>query len=131
GRISLGWLFMLPASGVVAAVAELIAHIGPIGIVIDAVLGFGCILFIFWCSRRNHVDHSNAIPVPDVAEAGYAVRVKKGKIKKVKTKTGTTPPLTPIAQSAARDDIAAREAVKAAKEAAAEKRADEAREGDR
>jgi PiT family inorganic phosphate transporter len=69
--------------------------------------------------------------VPDVAEAGYAVRVKKGKIKKVKTKTGTIPPLTPVAQSAARDDMAAREAVKAAKGAAAEKRADEAREDGR
>ena len=127
GRISLGWLFTLPASGVVAAIAALIAHIGPAGIVIDAVLGFGFILFIFWRSRRNKVDHSNAIPVPDVAEAGYAVRVKKGKIKKVKTKTGTIPPLTPVAQSAVRDDIAAREALKAAKEAAAvEKEADAA-----
>ncbi|QZY51184.1 inorganic phosphate transporter [Leucobacter tenebrionis] len=127
GRISLGWLFTLPASGVVAAIAALIAHIGPVGIVIDAVLGFGFILFIFWRSRRNRVDHSNAIPVPDVAEAGYAVRVKKGKVKPVKTKTGTIPPLTPVAQSAVRDDIAAREAVKAAKEAAAaEKEADAA-----
>ncbi|WP_336993030.1 inorganic phosphate transporter [Leucobacter sp. VD1] len=116
GRISLGWLFTLPASGIVAAVAALIAHIGPVGIIIDAVLGFGFILFIFWRSRRNRVDHSNAIPVPDVAEAGYAVRVKKGKVKKVKTHTGTIPPLTPVAQSAVRDDIAAREAAKAARE---------------
>jgi PiT family inorganic phosphate transporter len=117
GRISLGWLFTLPASGAVAAVAALIAHIGPIGIVIDAVLGFGFILFIFWRSKRNKVDHSNAIPVPDVAESGYAVRIRKGKVKPLKTKTGTIPPLTPVAQSAVRDDIAAREAVKAAREA--------------
>jgi PiT family inorganic phosphate transporter len=101
----------------VAAVAALIAHIGPIGIVIDAVLGFGFILFIFWRSKRNKVDHSNAIPVPDVAESGYAVRIRKGKVKPLKTKTGTIPPLTPVAQSAVRDDIAAREAVKAAREA--------------
>ena len=109
GRISLGWLFTLPASGAVAAVAALIAHLGPAGIVIDAVLGFGVILFIFWRSRRNRVDHSNAIPAPDVAESGYAVRIRKGRVKRVKTKTGTIPPLTPVAQSAARDDIAARE----------------------
>jgi PiT family inorganic phosphate transporter len=38
-------------------------------------------------------------------------------VKPLKTKTGTIPPLTPVAQSAVRDDIAAREAVKAAREA--------------
>ncbi|WP_449282910.1 anion permease [Leucobacter sp.] len=119
GRIGLGWLFTLPASGAVAAVAALIAHIGPVGILIDAVLGFGFILFIFWRSKRNKVDHSNAIPVPDVAESGYAVRIRKGKVKPLKTKTGTIPPLTPVAQSAVRDDIAAREAEKAAREAQA------------
>ena len=68
------------------------------------------------------------IPVPDVAESGYAVRIRKGKVKPVKTKTGTIPPLTPVAQSAVRDDVAAREAEKAAREAA--KEADEVEEGD-
>lgn len=117
GRIAIGWLFTLPASAAVGAVAALIAHIGPVGIVIDTVFGLFFILFIFWRSRRNKVDHSNAIPVPDVAESGYAVRIRKGRVRKVKTDTGTVPPLTPVAQSAVRDDMAAREAEKERTEA--------------
>nr|WP_233613697.1 inorganic phosphate transporter [Leucobacter edaphi] len=122
GRIASGWLFTLPAAGLVGAIAALIAHLGMVGVIIDAVLGLGFILFIFWRSRRNQVDASNAIPavpVPDVAESGYAVRIRKSKVKSVKTKTGTIPPLTPVAQSAVRADIAAREAEKAAREAEA------------
>ncbi|MFA5606855.1 MAG: inorganic phosphate transporter [Leucobacter sp.] len=123
GRIAIGWLFTLPASGAVAAIAALIAHIGPIGIVIDAILGFGFIVFIFLRSRRNRVDSSNAIPVPDVAESGYAVRIRKSKVKKLRTKTGTVPPLTSVAQSAVRDDLAARAAERAAAEAEKAERA--------
>ncbi|XPP27805.1 MAG: anion permease [Leucobacter sp.] len=117
GRIGLGWLFTLPAAGLVGAAAAFIAHLGTIGIVIDTVLGFGFILFIFWRSRRNRVDASNAIPVPDVAESGYAVRIRRGKVRQIATKTGTVPPLTPVAQSAVRSDKAVREAEKRAREA--------------
>jgi len=53
--------------------------------------------------------------VPDVAESGYAVRINKSKVRRVSTKTGTVPPLTSVAQSAARADKAAREAEKRAK----------------
>ncbi|UOQ58835.1 inorganic phosphate transporter [Leucobacter allii] len=117
GRIASGWLFTLPAAGAVGAIAAAIAHIGFVGVIIDAVIGLAFILFIFWRSRRNKVDHSNAVPVPDVAESGYAVRIRKAKVKPLKTKTGTIPPLTPVAQSAVRDDVAAKEAEKAAREA--------------
>lgn len=120
GRIASGWLFTLPAAGAVGAVAALIAHLGMVGIIIDAILGFGFILFIFWRSRRNKVDASNAIAVPDVAESGYAVRIRKRKIKPVKTETGTLPPLTAVAQSAVRDDVAARDAAREAERAARE-----------
>ena len=114
GRIGIGWLFTLPAAATVGAIAAFIAHLGPIGITIDAILGVGVIGFIFWRSRRNRVDSSNAIAVPDVAESGYAVRIRKGKkVRQVPTKTGTVPPLTPIAQSAVREDIAARESERA------------------
>ena len=113
GRIALGWLFTLPAAAAVVAVAAAIAHLGMIGIVIDTLLGFGFILFIFWRSRRNRVDSSNAIAVPDVAESGYAVRIRRGKVRPVSTKTGSVPPLTPVAQSAVRSDKAAREAEQA------------------
>lgn len=117
GRIASGWLFTLPAAGLVGAVAALIAHIGFWGIMIDAVLGLFFILFIFWRSRRNKVDAGNAIAVPDVAESGYAVRMGKGRVRKVATKTGTIPPLTPVAQSAARSDTAKRAAEKARRDA--------------
>ncbi len=113
GRIGLGWLFTLPAAGIVGAIAAVIAHLGMVGVIIDAVLGFGFILFIFWRSRRNRVDSSNAIAVPDVAESGYAVRIRRGKVRPVSTKTGSVPPLTPVAQSAVRSDKAAREAEQA------------------
>lgn len=118
GRIATGWLFTLPAAGTVGAAAAFVAHLGVVGVIIDAVVGFGFILFIFWRSRRNKVDSSNAINVPDVAESGYAVRIGGSKIRKVPTRTGTVPPLTSVAQSAARADKAAREAAKAARKAA-------------
>ncbi len=116
GRIGLGWLFTLPAAGVVGAIAAAIAHLGMVGVIIDTVIGFGFILFIFWRSRRNKVDHSNVVAVPDVAESGYAVRIGGGKVRKVPTKTGTVPPLTSVAQSAVRADKAAREAERRAAE---------------
>ena len=129
GRIGLGWLFTLPAAGIVGATAAVIAHLGTVGVVIDAVLGFGFILFIFWRSRRNRVDASNAIAVPDVAESGYAVRIRRGKVRPVPTETGTVPPLTPVAQSAVRSDKAAREAEEA--RIAAERARREAEEAER
>lgn len=122
GRIGLGWLFTLPAAGAVGAIAALIAHLGTIGILIDTVVGFGFIVFIFWRSRRNKVDHTNAVAVADVAESGYAVRIGSRKVRRVPTRTGTVPPLTNVAQSAVRDDKAAREAEK---RAAAEREAAE------
>ncbi|WP_053386856.1 inorganic phosphate transporter [Leucobacter japonicus] len=120
GRIASGWLFTLPASGAVGAIAAAIAHTGFVGVIIDAVLGFAFILFIFWRSSRNKVDHGNAIPVPDVAESGYAVRIRKGKVKQVKTETGTVPPLTSVAQAAVLDDIAAKDAAREAERLARE-----------
>ncbi|MBC9936805.1 MULTISPECIES: inorganic phosphate transporter [unclassified Leucobacter] len=108
GKIGLGWLFTLPSAAAVGAVAALIAHLGTVGIVIDSVLGLAAILFIFWRSARNKVDHTNAIS--DVAESGYAVRIRKRKIRRVPTETGTIPPLTSLAQTAVREDKAAKEA---------------------
>ena len=116
GRIASGWLFTLPSAGAIGAAAAAIAHLGMVGIIVDALLGVGVILFIFWRSRRNAVNSANAIAVPDVAESGYAVRIKRGKVRKVKTETGTVPPLTAVAQSAVRDDIAAKEAAQLARE---------------
>ncbi|WP_285025725.1 inorganic phosphate transporter [Plantibacter sp. ME-Dv--P-122b] len=83
GRIALGWLMTLPAAGIVGALAAAVAHLGVVGIVIDAVVGVGVILTIFLISRRNQVDHSNV--VSEVADSGRAVKIKRNpKPKKVK-----------------------------------------------
>lgn len=113
GRIATGWLFTLPASAAVGAVAALITLTGTVGLWIVAVASALVILWIFWRSNRNKVDAGNAINVPDVAESGYAVRISKGKVKPVKTKTGSVPPLTPVAKSAVRDDFAQKAQVEA------------------
>lgn len=57
GRIALGWLITIPASGVVGALAAFLAGLGLWGIILDVVLATGAILFIFLRSRRNRVDH--------------------------------------------------------------------------
>lgn len=108
GRIASGWLLTLPAAGIVGAIAAFIAIQGTVGIIIDAVLGLGFILFIFWRSARNKVDASNAIAVPDVAESGYAVRISRsraGKKKKIDTDQ-----MTAVAHSAVLHDRATKEA---------------------
>ncbi|MGO3679565.1 MAG: inorganic phosphate transporter, partial [Microbacteriaceae bacterium] len=120
GRIGLGWLMTLPASAAIGAIAALIAHLGTVGLIIDAVIGLGVILFIFWRSSRNKVHAGNAVPVPDVAESGHAIRIKQAKVRRVKTETGTLPPLTNIAMSAATEDKERKRALKAAQKAAKE-----------
>ncbi|WP_111720835.1 inorganic phosphate transporter [Homoserinimonas sp. OAct 916] len=75
GKVGLGWLFTLPASGAVGAIAALVAHLGPIGIIIDAVVATGFIVGIFLWARRNPVDSRNAIS--DVDAAGGVIKQKK------------------------------------------------------
>ncbi|HWR86138.1 MAG TPA: inorganic phosphate transporter [Rhodoglobus sp.] len=57
GRIGIGWLITLPASGLVAAGAALLAATGPVGVIADVVLAAAAILTIFLVSRRTRVDH--------------------------------------------------------------------------
>lgn len=71
GKILVGWLFTLPAAGVVGALAALVASLGTWGIIVDAVVGVGTILFIFLWSRRDQVGHHNV--VSEVAASGEAV----------------------------------------------------------
>lgn len=75
GRIGIGWLMTLPAAGAVGALAALVAHLGVIGIVIDAVVGVGVILGIFLWSRRSEISHHNV--VSEVAHSGRAVKIKR------------------------------------------------------
>ncbi|MFE1645487.1 anion permease [Microbacterium sp. P01] len=76
GRIAVGWLLTLPASGAVGAVAALIVVWGGTwGILIDAVLAVAVILFLFRRSRRDKVDASNAMS--EVADSGRAIKVTR------------------------------------------------------
>ncbi|MGP3535258.1 anion permease [Microbacterium sp. RD1] len=76
GRIAIGWVLTLPAAGAVGAFAALIVvWLGTWGIVIDAVLALAIILGLFWRSRRDQVNSSNAMS--EVAVSGRAVKVKR------------------------------------------------------
>ncbi|THG35542.1 inorganic phosphate transporter [Glaciibacter flavus] len=75
GRIALGWLLTLPAAAVVGGLAALLAHLGPVGIVIDAIIGLAVIVAIFWVSRRNAVSSHNV--TSEVAASGAAVKIKR------------------------------------------------------
>ncbi len=85
GRIAIGWLLTLPSAAVVGAVAGLLADIGPVGVLIDTVVGAAVVVYIFWRARRNRVSSENAVaPVPlqgksEVAQSGKAVRIEKVK----------------------------------------------------
>lgn len=75
GRIMIGWLLTLPASGAVGALAALlVVWLGPTGIVIDAVLAAVVIVGLFLRSRRDEVHAGNAMS--EVADSGLAVDVE-------------------------------------------------------
>jgi PiT family inorganic phosphate transporter len=76
GRIALGWLFTLPAAGIVGALTALLVKTGVVGVVIAAVAGTAAVLFMFFHARKSHVGHHNAV---EVEEAGQAVRFVKKK----------------------------------------------------
>lgn len=77
GKISLGWLFTLPAAAVVGALAALLIRTGLVGLIIVGVLGLASILFMFYLSQREVVDHSNAIS--DVDAVGEALHIPSKK----------------------------------------------------
>ena len=76
GKIALGWLFTLPAAGIVGALTALLVKTGVVGVVIAAVAGTGAVLYMFVVSRKSQVGHHNAV---EVEEAGSAVRFAKKK----------------------------------------------------
>jgi PiT family inorganic phosphate transporter len=78
GRIGLGWLITIPASGAIAAVAALIARAWEWGVILDVVLASAAILTIFLLSRRKHVDHRHFQPQP----AAFVRPKKRKKAKK-------------------------------------------------
>ncbi|HET9347596.1 MAG TPA: anion permease [Arthrobacter sp.] len=76
GKIAIGWLFTLPAAGLVGALTAMLVQTGVVGVVIAAVAGTGAVLYMFLHSKKSHVGHHNAV---EVEEAGAAVRFRKKK----------------------------------------------------
>ncbi|HXF02679.1 MAG TPA: inorganic phosphate transporter, partial [Arthrobacter sp.] len=84
GRIGIGWLLTLPAAGGIGALAAFIAHLGVVGVVIDAVAGAAVIGLMYIISKRNQIGHDNAISHVD--QAGEIVRIKRKKKRKAAAK---------------------------------------------
>lgn len=74
GRIMIGWLLTLPASGAVGALAALmVVWLGGWGIFIDAVVAVIIVAGLFLRSRVNAVNAGNAMS--EVADSGAAIKV--------------------------------------------------------
>ncbi|MBN9150136.1 MAG: inorganic phosphate transporter [Micrococcales bacterium] len=77
GRIGVAWLVTLPCAAIMAAVAELLARLGPWGIAADALAGATVIVLMFRRARRNPVNHTNVTgEVPVVKHAPSVVMPK-------------------------------------------------------
>ncbi len=76
GRIAVGWLFTLPAAGIVGALTALLVKTGVIGVVVAAIAGTAAVCYMFIHSRKSHVGHHNVV---EVEEAGQAVQFRKKK----------------------------------------------------
>ncbi|HEY4153352.1 MAG TPA: inorganic phosphate transporter [Pseudolysinimonas sp.] len=77
GRIALGWLITIPASGVVGAVAAMLAQLGTWGVILDVVLAVGAILTVYLVARKRRIDARHFTqPAP-----GVFVRPKRRKKK--------------------------------------------------
>jgi inorganic phosphate transporter, PiT family len=76
GKIALGWLFTLPAAGIVGALTALLVKTGVAGVVIAAVAGTAAVIYMFLHSKKSDVGQHNAV---EVEEAGQAVRFRKKK----------------------------------------------------
>jgi PiT family inorganic phosphate transporter len=76
GRIAVGWLFTLPAAGLMGALTAMLVKTGVVGIVLAAVAGTAAVLYMYVHSKKSEVGHHNAV---EVEEAGQAVRFRKKK----------------------------------------------------
>jgi PiT family inorganic phosphate transporter len=72
GRIGFGWLLTLPSSAVVGALAAWAVDFGPVGVIIDLILGVSVIVAIFVISNRNRVNSTNAVSGEDAASGAEA-----------------------------------------------------------
>ncbi|WP_090956114.1 inorganic phosphate transporter [Arthrobacter sp. ov118] len=84
GRIAVGWLFTLPAAGIVGALTALLVQTGVIGVVIAAVVGTAAVAYMFVHSRKSPVGHDNAVQIEEVGQAVQFPKKKKSAGKAVK-----------------------------------------------
>ena len=59
GRIGMAWLVTLPCAAIMAGAAELVARIGPLGILADALAGAIVIVLMFRRAQKNPVNSKN------------------------------------------------------------------------
>jgi PiT family inorganic phosphate transporter len=83
GRIAIGWLFTLPAAGIVGALTAMLVQTGVVGVVIAAVAGTAAVAYMFLRSRKSHVGHHNAVQIEEVGQA-VQFRKKKSAAKAIK-----------------------------------------------
>lgn len=78
-KIVAGWLLTIPAAAVVGVIAALIALLGPLGILIDALIGAAVIVSLWLRSRRDRVNHDNVYDeaTSSLTQAAKAVKQKK------------------------------------------------------
>jgi PiT family inorganic phosphate transporter len=77
GKIAIGWLITIPASGALAAGAAFLAGVGTWGVILDVVLAVIAIVGIYLWSRRNQVTHRTF----HQPQPGQFVRPKTKKVK--------------------------------------------------
>lgn len=76
-RITMAWLITLPCAAVMAAIAEFVARLGPLGVLADAVVGATVIVLMFLRGRKNPVNHKNVTgEIPTVSHTPSAVMPK-------------------------------------------------------
>lgn len=77
GKIATGWLFTLPASAAVGAIAAALTLLGLPGLIALIVLGLAAVLWIFVLSQRQSVTHDNAIADVEASSAAVHIPSKK------------------------------------------------------
>ena len=92
GQIVVGWLFTLPAAGIVGALSAFLVKSGPVGFVADAVITLAAIIAIFQISKRNKVAHHNVTSeiegASEVVASPRQVRKAAAKAAKAAAKAG-------------------------------------------
>jgi len=78
GQIFVGWLFTLPAAGLVGAASAYLTMLGDWGLIIDGVLTAAVCVAIFTISRRNKVNATNLhSDLEDASEVVLTARQQK------------------------------------------------------